>query len=713
MGVLELTQIKRKLQAEYKDIIEYVSEEESEQKYSNFLTRALAAYSIKVLYPNEENENIVKYIVDGSGDNGLDVIYYIKETNELCFVQSKFNHAGNSEPELAEIKKFLDGIRDLLQLKFKKFNKKVNDKKDEIIDILSKEGLRYKAILVYTATNLSELALTEFKEFKDEQNNANDIADFEIINQKRLYSSLSNSISKVNLSFAIKEWGKYENTVKSFYGHMCAAEIFTWWEDYGDSLFDLNIRKMLGNTKINEEIKDTLDINPEKFWYFNNGITIICDSLEKKALYGNSRDIGIFDCKGISIVNGAQTICAIGKFGQSNNDNKEKLGEVYVPVRVIPIERVNEEGELYRDDLFAKEITKTNNRQNQIEDRDFLVLDPEQRRIESQLQVENIKYYLKREEQEIITEKSLTVKEATRALAFAKDIDSTILVRTNIGLIHSDITHGRYKKLFNPSISGVYLWNCVNIQRTIEKCIEILNKSIIIDEETAMLIYSKEIISKIIFDIIGIDNINKATIISNEGLESYNIYDKVVNVLDKIKQVLENNTKSIANIFKSHTDMKDIYNKVTELLEVEKSYDKNKEFDVYDMDIFNYDEKKKLSAFIDKIQGDKSAFEFFKFWIKDKYKKEKYNFGYKSNLHFYINDSEINKATEKFIFRMAYYTKMIISFEVSIFEKYQSVLLDRPELKELIENNTDNKNRIIIDSNQNLEKAVNLFNELF
>lgn len=713
MGVLEMTQIKSKLINEYKNLIEYAEEEINPHKHSLFLTRALAAYSVTLLYPNENKDNIIRHIVDGAKDNGLDIIYYIKETNELCFVQSKFNHAGNSEPELGDIKKFLDGIRDILQLKFHKFNEKVNALKNEIIEALNKGGLKYKAVLAYTAINLSETSLIEFREFKKEQNNANETADFEIINQKRLYSSLIGAGNKINLEVALKEWGKYSGEMKGFYGHISAIQIFNWYENHGDNLFDLNIRKMLGNTDINQEIIDTLSISPEKFWYFNNGITMICDSADKKAIYGSLRDLGVFDCKGISIVNGAQTIGSIGKFGQQSEENKNKLEEVYVSFRVISIERVNEEGEAFADEVFAKDITKTNNRQNKIEPRDFLVLDPIQREIENQLKIEGVKYYLMREEVELSTDTSLTLREATRALSFAKDIDSTILVRTNPGLIYSDLQHSRYKKLFNPSITGIYIWNCVKIQRRIEECIENLLNIGMEEEEEATLIYSKEVISKIIFDSIGSPNIDKGSQINDEVIDNFEISSKVRIILSNVKEVIKENNKTIPNIFKNHNDMREIYSKVGELLDIQNIVMEDDDFDIYEIDIFNYDEKKKLSSFIEKIKNDSEAFEFFKYFITERYYSDDHCFSYKSNLHFYINDDQNSKATDRFIFRMAYYTKMIISFKFNSFDRYQSILLNKKESKNLIEDSTDSKYRIIINSKDDLERAIKLFNKIF
>ena len=90
---------------------------------------------------------------------------------------------------------------------------------------------------------------------------------------------------------------------------------------------------------------------------------------------GISRDFATFHCDDISVVNGAQTVGTIGKFAEAHPD---KCAEVLVPVRII----------VRGDDVgFGEEVTKTNNRQNRIENRDFVALDPEQSRLRSELAI--------------------------------------------------------------------------------------------------------------------------------------------------------------------------------------------------------------------------------------------------------------------------------------------------------------------------------------
>jgi hypothetical protein len=61
-------------------------------------------------------------------------------------------------------------------------------------------------------------------------------------------------------------------------------------------------------------------------------------------------------------VNGAQTVSTIGRYLEKNPT--ADLSDCYVQFRVVSLEDGGEE--------FGDEVTKTNNRQNKIEARDFV-----------------------------------------------------------------------------------------------------------------------------------------------------------------------------------------------------------------------------------------------------------------------------------------------------------------------------------------------------
>ncbi|MFU7592084.1 AIPR family protein [Priestia sp. RMT2NF4] len=110
-------------------------------------------------------------------------------------------------------------------------------------------------------------------------------------------------------------------------------DIVNLYNKIGHSLFSENLRIGLGKKDdlldVTSEILETLNKNPEEFWFLNNGITIIA---EENTLNLNSNNVLQFqnlysdiDKKwNISVINGAQTISAASKFFFENYEEKDK-----------------------------------------------------------------------------------------------------------------------------------------------------------------------------------------------------------------------------------------------------------------------------------------------------------------------------------------------------------------------------------------------------
>jgi hypothetical protein len=88
-----------------------------QEKETNFLSRALAAYAIHKL-SGCSLDDAAASVVDGEGDGGVDAIYYAASTSLLWVVQSKFFSDGRGEPDLGSVTKFKTGLENLLQGKF-------------------------------------------------------------------------------------------------------------------------------------------------------------------------------------------------------------------------------------------------------------------------------------------------------------------------------------------------------------------------------------------------------------------------------------------------------------------------------------------------------------------------------------------------------------------------------------------------------------------
>src|SRR5205085_5896671 len=89
---------------------------------------------------------------------------------------------------------------------------------------------------------------------------------------------------------------------------------------------------------VNDAIVATVRDLPDNFLYFNNGITLLCSELEKQPLGGKSRNSGVFECKGASVVNGAQTVGSIISALTASSAPIANPSSARVMVRLISLE---------------------------------------------------------------------------------------------------------------------------------------------------------------------------------------------------------------------------------------------------------------------------------------------------------------------------------------------------------------------------------------
>jgi len=130
-------------------------------------------------------------------------------------------------------------------------------------------------------------------------------------------------------------------------------------------LFGQNLREGLVKSSTYEGMENTIRTEPEKFWFYNNGITILTESYNAVDADGDHETDKIM-LNNFSIINGAQTTSALGRFYKEaklnhNEEDIEKLKKVFVLARIL---QVND------NDLMNK-IAMFNNTQNPITTRDM------------------------------------------------------------------------------------------------------------------------------------------------------------------------------------------------------------------------------------------------------------------------------------------------------------------------------------------------------
>lgn len=148
----------------------------------------------------------------------------------------------------------------------------------------------------------------------------------------------------------IESLNEYENC---FIAVVTLGELGRFVNDTWDYIFESNIRHFLKwKTKVNQGIRETLEKQPEKFFYYNNGITVVAQGVKKQ----EDNTLSLYSPQ---IVNGAQTSSAINDAWRRNHD----IGG-YILVTIIKERSRGEMGH----------ITRYRNSQNAVRGKDLVGL---------------------------------------------------------------------------------------------------------------------------------------------------------------------------------------------------------------------------------------------------------------------------------------------------------------------------------------------------
>jgi len=516
------------------------------EKENAFLTRSLAAFSLSQLAGIDDLTSAAS-VVDGYDDNGIDAIYFDNNDKKVYIVQSKWMNSGKDSPKQGDVQKFLKGFKEFLNADFSQFNEKFKRMSGKLNDALYDAQVRFILVITYTGSQpLAEKhARRDIENLINSLNDPIELVTYQVLSQKELYNAAAGFAEglPINLDILIRDWGQIDEPYLAYYGQLDAVDIASWWQAYSDRLFAPNLRKFLGSTEVNESIIATITDNPEKFWYFNNGITILCDKVEQKPIGKGSTKSGVFECKGVSIVNGAQTVGSIAKAFSTNPD---KVRQARVSTRLISLADCPEG--------FATEITRAANTQNKIERRDFVSLDPEQKRLKTDLLILCDKEYVyKSGEQKPKEELGCDLEEATIALACANlDVELAVQAKRETGKLWENTEKPPYKLLFNSSLSAIRLWRSVEIFRAVESTLKGLQLDL--DGRNRLIaIHGNRFILHRVFKSLPIDKFDEKDLDFEELKTS--IKKETKSVLDNLIEIVNSSFADSypANLFKNKT----------------------------------------------------------------------------------------------------------------------------------------------------------------
>jgi hypothetical protein len=222
------------------------------------------------------------------------------------------------------------------------------------------------------------------------------------------------------------------NYMRVLVGRISVQHIADLFKQHGDRLLQQNIRRYLGlhNNRVNADINKTLNSNKsDKFYFYNNGITVVCDKFDYNAFQKADH---IVQLKNMQIINGGQTCRTIYEAFQLRDSNT--IGQsAYVMIRVYQLAEDSKE--------FIQDVTYATNSQNPVDLRDLRSNDEIQKRLE--IGMKDLGYSYKRQREESAGSSNAITNsvaaEATLAIWREKPHQAKFRRKEHFGKLYGDI----------------------------------------------------------------------------------------------------------------------------------------------------------------------------------------------------------------------------------------------------------------------------------
>lgn len=238
-------------------------------------------------------------------------------------------------------------------------------------------------------------------------------------------------------------------------GRIPVSEIARLMKTHGEKLLERNIRRYLGlqGNRVNEGIRNTLNsATPSNFYFFNNGLTLLCNDFSYNALQSSDYQIKV---ENLQIVNGGQTCMTIYKaLEEMHARGKNPPEDAHVLVRIYKLPKDNED--------IVLQITHATNSQNPVDLKDLRANDEKQQRLESSIRELGFNYRRKRVDGPTKLHDITSGVAAEAVLAVWRDAphQAKFLTREHFGKL--------YDTIFTPELNGAQVIIAVLLYRIAE-----------------------------------------------------------------------------------------------------------------------------------------------------------------------------------------------------------------------------------------------------
>ncbi len=323
-----------------------------------------------------EPDDAFECLTEGAADFGVDAIHISVQDSDYISVtlfQGKYARKLSGDSHFPE-----QGIVNLIaacqhifdpNATLQNINPRLNAKVEEIRSIIRSGVIPHVRII---ACNNGQKWNAASEERIENFGNREQVS-WEHVNPDRLVSILQKpKVVNDDIHLTGQAFVEDMNFSRVCIGKVAVSEIATLIEKHGDRLMERNIRSYLGlqGNRVNEDIRNTLlSKEPSNFYFYNNGLTVICSDFSYNAIQKSDYTIKLDN---LQIVNGGQTCMTIYKTAEELKTKNEKLpDDAYVLLRIYKLPKDNED--------IISSITQATNSQNPIDLKDLHANDERQK----------------------------------------------------------------------------------------------------------------------------------------------------------------------------------------------------------------------------------------------------------------------------------------------------------------------------------------------
>ena len=382
-----------------------------------------------------DDEETLDGIVDGGNDFGIDALYFDPPDQgeiRVALIQGKYRTDLRGDAAFPEnaIVKMIDAVGTLFDpAKAVTTNERLRKRLEDVRSFIAEGAI--PQVTVVAANNGEKWTPQAQQRIDNKEEEFSGQVDWQHVGSKRLLAMLQ---ARKSIDTELQLVG--QALVESFHyrrvlmGRMSVAELARLTDEYGNRLFERNIRRYLGlaNSHVNEEVAHTLrrpDQRPN-FYFYNNGITITCSQFRHNALKREDWRVQVSD---LQIVNGGQTARIVQQVAEGIGPDIE-AAEVLVRIY-----------ELQQDDALVESIALATNSQNPVELRDLKANDSRQKDLGESISALGYSYRAKREDRPVSPDEftSAVIAEAVLAVWRHRPHQARFRGRQHFGALYDTI----------------------------------------------------------------------------------------------------------------------------------------------------------------------------------------------------------------------------------------------------------------------------------